>query len=161
MYQVTLGCHELVRCFQPSCDASAGSALRTVSLRLANLFGDLLASITDPNGNTITLTRNPSAPQQITAINDPVGRQLTITWDSTSPGRITTITDPIGRQVTYAYNAGGQLATYTDAAGGITQYAWDASGNLTSVTDPRGVVTEQNTYDANGRAIKRHSGSMR
>src|SRR5205823_5202809 len=35
-------------------------------------LGSLLASISDPNGNTITLTRTVGIPQQITAITDSV-----------------------------------------------------------------------------------------
>ena len=112
-----------------------------------------LSSITSPNGNTITLSHNPSAPLQITAISDAVGRQLTINYDNVGNGRITSIFDPLGRAVRYTYNAAGYLATVTDANGGVTQYAYDSNGNLTTVTDPRGVVVEQNTFDANGRII--------
>src|SRR5260221_2636775 len=66
-----------------------------------------LVSITDRNGNQVSLTRNPSAKAQITAITDPVGRRLDLTWDASN--RITSVTDPIGRIVTYTYNAAGSL----------------------------------------------------
>jgi RHS repeat-associated protein len=115
--------------------------------------GALLAylnSITDRNGNTITLVRSNSAqPIQISQIIDPVGRALSFTYDSTN--RITLITDPIGRTVKYTYNSQGTLATVTNATGGVTSYTYDANNNLLTTTDARGVVVMQNSYDANGR----------
>lgn len=118
--------------------------------------GPLLAylnTITDRNGDTITLVRGNSAqPGQITQILDPVGRGLTFTYDSFN--RITTITDPISRTVQYTYNSQGTLATVTNAAGGVTTYTYDASNNLIKATDARGVVVMQDTYDTNGRVIQ-------
>ncbi len=118
--------------------------------------GALLAflnTITDRNGNAITLVRGNSAqPSQITQIVDPVGRALTLTYDANN--RITQITDPIGRTVQYTYNSQGTLATVTNAAGGVTTYAYDTSNNLLKITDARGVVAMQDTYDSNGRVIQ-------
>ncbi|HUB81307.1 MAG TPA: RHS repeat-associated core domain-containing protein [Bryobacteraceae bacterium] len=111
-----------------------------------------LTSITDPNGNTTTITLNPSQPLQITQITDPVGRSLTLAYDSSS--RIVSVTDPIGRTVHYSYNAQGTLATFTDANGGITRHEYDANNNLIRITDPRGTVQIQNTLDSSGRVIQ-------
>jgi RHS repeat-associated protein len=112
-----------------------------------------LTSITDPNGNTITITHgNPSFPDQITRVTDPVGRSLTLQYDSSD--RVTSITDPIGRTVSYVYNAQGTLAMVTDPAGGTTIYTYDSQNRLTQVQDARGVVVAQNTYDANSRVIQ-------
>jgi RHS repeat-associated protein len=112
-----------------------------------------LTSITDANGNTITLTHgNPSFPDQLTRVTDPVGRSLTLTYDSSD--RVTSITDPIGRTVGYVYNPQGMLAMVTDPAGGTTIYTYDSQNRLTQIKDQRGVVTGQNTYDANGRVIQ-------
>jgi len=112
-----------------------------------------LTSITDANGNTITITHgNPSFPDQITRVTDPVGRSLTLTYDSSD--RVTAITDPIGRTVSYAYNAQGTLAMVTDPAGGTTIYTYDSQNRLTQIKDARGVVVAQNTYDTNGRVIQ-------
>jgi RHS repeat-associated protein len=115
-------------------------------------LGSLLASITDANGNTITFTRNPNQPLQVTQITDPVGRSLTLEYDNSN--RIVSITDPIGRQVQYVYNSQGTLDSFTDANGGVTRYAYDNNNNLLTVTDPRGVVVEQNTFDSNGRVAQ-------
>lgn len=111
-----------------------------------------LTSITDPNGNIITLVRSSSAPVQIVQVVDPVGRALNLTYDGSN--RITSITDPIGRITRYSYNAQGRLATFTDAAGGVTAYTYDSLNRVTSITNPRGITRVQNTYDANGRVIK-------
>lgn len=112
-----------------------------------------LSSITDRNGNVITMVRGNSAdPIQITQIVDPVGRALSVTYDNFD--RITSITDPIGRVVSYTYNGQGTLDTVTDAAGGTTHYGYDAQNRMTSITDPRGIVHVQNTYDQNGRVIR-------
>ena len=110
-----------------------------------------LSSITDRNGNTITMTVLPMSGStlRITQITDPVGRSLNLTYDSNA--HINSVTDPIGRSVTYTYNASGTLATVTDPAGGVTRYQYDAQNRMTTMTDPRGVVMFQNTFDANGR----------
>jgi RHS repeat-associated protein len=116
-------------------------------------FTFYLTSITDANGNAITITRgNPSFPDQVTRVTDPVGRSLTLTYDSSD--RITAITDPIGRTVSYVYNAQGTLAMVTDPAGGTTIYTYDSQNRLTQIKDARGVITGQNTYDTNGRVIQ-------
>lgn len=111
-----------------------------------------LTAITDSNGNTITITLNPSQPLQVTQVTDPVGRSLTFSYDGSN--RITSVTDPIGRTATYTYNSQGTLATFTDPAGGVTSYAYDGNNNMIRMTDPRGIVQMQNTLDSIGRVIK-------
>jgi YD repeat-containing protein len=113
-----------------------------------------LSSITDPNGNVISVVHG-SDPLQIVQIVDPVGRALTLSYDGND--RITSIADPIGRTVRYTYNSQGTLATVTDPEGGVTQYGYDAQNRLTQITDPaavsRGATTPTvtNHYDQNGR----------
>lgn len=116
-----------------------------------------LNSITDPNGNTVTLVRGNNAdPLQITKIVDPVGRSLGITYDNFS--RITSLVDPIGRIVAYTYNNQGTLATVTDPAGGVTTYAYDPLNRITDITDARGILYLHNDYDATGRVTKQTAG---
>src|SRR5206468_243752 len=80
----------------------------------------LLQSITDRNGNVISLTRDPARPARITKVTDPVGRSLTLTYDGQD--RIISVVDPIGRTFSYAYNTAGSLASVTDPENGITTY---------------------------------------
>ena len=54
-------------------------------------FTPQLESITDPNGNKVSITRNAGNPNQILLVTDPVGRSLAFTNDGAS--RITSITD--------------------------------------------------------------------
>lgn len=112
--------------------------------------GSMLTSITDTNGNTVTLTRVASSPFAITTVTDPVGRQLTLSYDASA--RVSGITDPLGRKVSYAYGTDGYLSTVTNVLGGVTKYAYTAKGELASITDPRNVKVLELTYDANGRA---------
>jgi RHS repeat-associated protein len=116
------------------------------------LLGSVLQSITSRNGSTITLSRNPALPAQITEVAEPSGRRLVVTYDSFD--RITSIVDPIGRKVSYTYNGQGTLESVTNAENGVTRYAYDTQNRLTQVTDPRGVVIAQNVYDQNGRVIE-------
>jgi YD repeat-containing protein len=112
-----------------------------------------LDSITDPNGNKVTLVHgNPSSPDQVTQVIDPVGRAFTLVYDGSD--RITSVTDPIGRVVAYTYNSQGTLGTVTDPAGGVTSYSYDSQNRLTQITDARGIAVAQNTFDGNGRVIQ-------
>jgi RHS repeat-associated protein len=139
--------------------ASDGTAVlkwkNKVSMRFVPgnfLLGSVLQSITDPNGNTISIGRNPSRPAQITEIADAVGRKLSLSYDGAD--RVTSIIDPIGRKVTYVYNSQGTLESVVNQAGGITRYTYDTQNRLITVTDSRGVTVVQNVYDDNGRVIE-------
>ena len=110
-----------------------------------------LASISDPNGNSITISRDYLG--EVTSVSDSLGRQLTFNYAVAHPPLIGSIMDSAGRTVTYTYDAGYHMTSFTDANGGVWQYGWNSSGNLYSVTDPRGVILQKNTYDSNGRVI--------
>ncbi len=135
---------------------SGGSQLRMMDgtvlgfQAFPRMGGSMLTSITDPNGNVVTLTRSAGAPFAISTVTDPVGRQLTLSYDSSS--RITQITDPLGRSVSYTYNGAGLLASASDLVGKVTQYTYTAAGQLATITDPRNVQVLALTYDADGRA---------
>jgi RHS repeat-associated protein len=113
-------------------------------------LGSLLASIIDPNGNTISIARDSNG--NVTSVTDSVGRTLIFANDSS--GRIVSITDPVGRSVQYTYNSQGSLASVTDPAGGVTRYTYDANNNLLQIIDPRGIVQVQNTLDSVGHVIQ-------
>jgi RHS repeat-associated protein len=119
----------------------------------ANTAG--LAAITDPNGNTVTITRISPAPGLfglVSRITEPAGRTLDFTYDAV--GRITSIKDPLGRTVRYTYDAQGRLDTVTDAGDGLTRYTYDAAHRIETITDPRNITFLTNEYDAQGRVIR-------
>ena len=115
-------------------------------------YGSVLVSVTDPNGNVTTITRNPASLIQIQSIADPVGRALQFTYNAN--GQITNIADPVGRSISYTYDASFNLTSVTDTNGGVWKYQYDSRNNLIQTTDARGVVMYQNTYDVNGRVIQ-------
>ena len=132
-----------------------GTTYQFQTLQYSNRIG-FLTAISDPNGNTVTLTRNPSDPYQLTQVTDPVGRSLNLAYDSND--RIITVTDPLGRTLNYSYNNSGNLQTFTDAAGGTWSYSYANLVLLSSVTDSRGVVIAQNSYDSHGHVAKQVAG---
>jgi RHS repeat-associated protein len=123
------------------------------------IFGDEapLQEIRDRYGNTVTITRAPSEPDNlgvvrakgpITQVTSPNGKWIKFSHDSTD--RIIRAEDNIGRAVSYTYNATGHLDTVTDANGGQTVYTYEA-GRLKTIRDARQNVYLTNVYDANGR----------
>ena len=66
----------------------------------------LLSSISDENGNAITINRNASG--QVQTIVDPTGRTITLGRDSN--GHLQTVTDPLNRQWKITYDTSGRFA---------------------------------------------------
>ena len=104
-------------------------------------------SITDRNGNTVTVVRNGREIQQII---EPGGRALTFTY---SGGFITQISDPIGRTVRYAYEVGTnsarpftRLTTVTNPENGVTRYDYNTQDCIAGITDARGIQYLTNEY---------------
>jgi RHS repeat-associated protein len=83
---------------------------------------------------------------KLTAITDRNGRTLTITRDPTD-GTIQQIVDAAGRVSTFAYDANKRCTAMTAPNGGVSTYEYDAAGNLVKTTDLAGNVTTY-TYDA-------------
>lgn len=110
-----------------------------------------LESITDLNGNELTLTYTAG---RLTSVADPVGRTVTFTYDSS--GRITKLTDAANREVSYAYDTAGDLTSVTDQAGAATTYTYDANHNLLTIKRPGTTAnpgeTTSFTYDSEDRA---------
>ena len=99
---------------------------------------EVLGSITDPNGNVITLVHQGP---DLTDVIDPGGRFIHLDYSS---GVVDFIQDSSGRQVHYSYSGSGGfnevLRTITDAQGGVTRYDYamnGISGNLSLITDAR------------------------
>jgi RHS repeat-associated protein len=113
-----------------------------------------LTSVTDRNGNALTLTYAGSVLSSVTA---PGGRSLTITSDG--QGRITSISAPGGLSASYTYDGNGNLATATNAAGEVTRYTYDGRHQLLTVTDGRNVVVATITYGTLGRVRQAQDGA--
>ncbi|MDP3089804.1 MAG: hypothetical protein Q8N04_03955, partial [Nitrospira sp.] len=109
-----------------------------------------IRSITDRNGNTVTIVRSGSQIQQIL---EPGGRALTFQYGG---GGISQIVDPLGRTVTYTYEASPspwgspRLHAVANAAGGVTTYGYSGPFNIASITDARGITYLTNTYCSGG-----------
>jgi RHS repeat-associated protein len=108
---------------------------------------EALLSITDRNGNTVTVSRDSSG--NITEITSPNGRWITVQHDTSN--RITQLQDNIGRTVSYTYDSSGRLATLTDAKGGVSSYTYDSSNRMLTMKDPNGNTAFTNQYDTAGR----------
>jgi YD repeat-containing protein len=103
-----------------------------------------IASITDRNNNTISLTYTGN---NLTKITDAYGRETVLVYDAND--RIESITDPADRATTFAYDL-DFLITVTDPLSGIWRYTYDIDGRMFSKTPPVGSATTY-TYDANGK----------
>lgn len=102
-----------------------------------------LESITDTNGNTISIGSG--------SIIHSSGKSANFARDS--QGRIETITDPSGNSINYQYDFYGDLVSVTDQAGNITRFTYNSSHGLVDIIDPRGIRPARNEYDDSGRLI--------
>nr|WP_304981174.1 RHS repeat-associated core domain-containing protein [Alkalihalobacillus sp. AL-G] len=110
-----------------------------------------LASMTDKNGNSLTLTYNTE--NQVQTVTGPAGRTLSFTY--TTNGKIDSITDPLSRTVQFGYDGDEQLTTATNKRGHSTTYTYDING-ITSITDPEGHTFIENVFDQRSRVIKQY-----
>jgi RHS repeat-associated protein len=104
-----------------------------------------LSSITDRNGNTLTLTYTGD---NLTLITDSSGRETVLTYDE---NKVISVIDPAGRTTTFTYT-GDYLSTITDSMGGTWTYTYDENGKMLTKIDPLGHVTTY-AYDSEGRLI--------
>jgi RHS repeat-associated protein len=106
----------------------------------------LLTGLTDPSGNTVTLTRSSG---QLTTITEIGGRSLTLGYVG---GLVNTLSGPSGLIATFGYNA-GRLASVAYADGSGYTYTYDGLTNqLLTVGDLTGRTLETHTYYGDGRA---------
>jgi RHS repeat-associated protein len=126
----------------------------TVALKdgtLMTFYLSRLWSITDRNGNTVQIQRDPVA-ANILKIVSPNGRWISFNYDSNT--RVTSAQDNAGRTTSYVYNSAGFLSQVTDANGGVTTYSYDSSGRMLSFTTSNGNAHANNQYDSNNRVIQ-------
>jgi RHS repeat-associated protein len=109
-----------------------------------------LTQVTDPNGNTLTITSN--------GISSSAGKSVTFARDAS--GKITSIVEPNGSTLVYDYDQNGHLSQFTDAAGNTLGYSYVSStSNLLN-----GILNSSNTnilngsYDSTGRLTSTANG---
>ena len=100
-----------------------------------------LTAVTDPNGNTLTITAN--------GITSSAGKSVPFARDE--QGRITRITDPNGNNLLYSYSSTGDLVGFTDRVANQNVYAYDGSHDLTGITTPDGKQVLTSSFDSSGR----------
>jgi len=135
-------------------DSLNGSATNGYSLVLANQVKyqfegstGRLQSVTDRNGNQITLAYNKGG--HIETIADPAGRKITLTYNG--EGLVESAKNPMGHTVKYTYEAGSLVSvTEPGETKARWQYHYDGSHQMTSMTDGREGKTT-NEYDSSHR----------
>ncbi len=105
-----------------------------------------IASITDRNNNSVTLTYTGG---KLTSVTDSGGRNATLSLDG--DGRITNVTDPAGNNYALGYS-NGILAHVLYPDGGAWQFTYDDKAFMLTKSDPLGATTTY-AYDDNRRVI--------
>ncbi len=114
-----------------------------------------LASITDSDGNTLTIAYDSAG--FLTSITDANGR--TVNLSKGANGHVESMTDFTGRTYRYAYDAAGNLTSVTDPMGAIVRYEYDARGRLLKMVDSLGKTVRTITYDGEGRVATYTTGN--
>jgi RHS repeat-associated protein len=102
-----------------------------------------LVSVTDRNGNTMTVTHD--------GIESSAGPGLQYIRDD--QGRITDITGPTGQHLHYEYDDAGDLVLYRDANGNETTYTYNDNHDLLHV-EGAGTPNQQQIYDPDTGRLK-------
>lgn len=109
-----------------------------------------LQSITDLNGNVLTMTSN--------GINH--SRGVGLTFERDTLGRITQITDPLSHTVRYLYDSAGDLVQVIDQNHLTTTFTYVDDHYLDTIIDPEGNELAALDFDANGRITAACNGSQ-
>lgn len=122
-----------------------------------------LISLTDNNGNTLTITRHYDAEDTagyITKITNSEGKSVVFNQSYVGDNFIQTnaIIGPDGRVVNYVYetdpfSAFPRLSKVIKPDNTIIKYGYDNQGRMNTLTDGNGVVKFTNVYDANNRVV--------
>lgn len=121
-----------------------GSYTYTTTTNLSYHFNaaGVLQSITDLNGNQITLSYDGAG--RLTTVTGLGNQIITLGYDPS--GRLSTVTDPASQVWTYTYDAAGDLVRVTDPDGGERDYSYDRH-LLTQAINPLDDVLFTNTFD--------------
>ncbi|NDK17064.1 MAG: RHS repeat protein, partial [Armatimonadetes bacterium] len=93
----------------------------------------VLATVVDPNGNTVTLSYDQGG--RLTTIAAPDGRSLSLAYNGEN--RVATVTDPLNRTTTLSYT-GALLTTVTDPLNQSLSFGYAAGDRIAALTDKRG-----------------------
>lgn len=105
-----------------------------------------LSSITDRNGNTLTLAYIGNI---LSSVIDPSGRSVSFAYDSAN--HLTSVTAQAGNNYLFSVS-GDTLTSVTLPDGGAWRYTYDANGFMTAKTDPLGNATSY-SYDEQHRVV--------
>ncbi len=101
-----------------------------------------LSAISDPQGNTVTLTYDGN--NRITSITDAAGEVTTLAYGLASDiWKVTRVTDPFGRSATFTYNSDGELTSITDLLGLTSSYTYQATAGdfISTLVTPYGTTS--------------------
>jgi len=121
-----------------------------------------LSSVTGPAGRSLSYTYDPGT-GLLQTISDPAGNTWTLTHDG--DGCLRQVTDPEQNVTGLDYDPSGRLAMFTDGCGNATALACDGNGRLRQLTDARSdqatqYITEF-TYDLPGTRVCNPRGHRR
>jgi YD repeat-containing protein len=86
-------------------------------------------TFTESNGMVLTF----NSQGQLEKVTDPNGNTVTVTYTN---GKLTKLADEFGNSLIITYNANGKIESVTDNLGNATTYTYDMSGkNLVKVTN--------------------------
>lgn len=115
-----------------------------------------LAAVSDPNGNTVTLTQETSpvsGEPRLARITDTAGRQIDLDY-AAGTDRLAGVSTPLkgsGHTVSFNVDGSGDLLGVTDARSNSLGFGYDGQHRVTSHTDGRGIAAVSNGYDPEGR----------
>ena len=145
------GTHEIIAVATDIEGVKTTSSASTLTINTPHSSGpidSLLASATDPLGNTTSYTYDNL--KRLTRINFADGSKISYTYDLF--GNLTRLTDQRLHQWVRAYDAYERLFQIKDPNGGVTQFNYDFMGNLLTLTDANKNRTNFK-YDADNRVL--------
>ncbi|MBR0040901.1 MAG: RHS repeat protein [Oscillospiraceae bacterium] len=114
--------------------------------------GGMLKSMTDTNGNTITINFSGSRITGVTRQNDGGAAETIASLSYSQEGYLSGITDAAGRTTSFSYND-GRLSQVTHPDGTSVCYGY-TGGKLSSATDLESGYSVHYEYGAGGRITK-------
>jgi len=108
-----------------------------------------LTKVTDPSGNTVTLSYD--SQMRLVSITDAIGQVTTLAYNW--PGdalKVTRITDPFGRHADFTYTTDGHLSTSSDMMGITSSFTYGASDFVATLTTPYGTTNFTTGTSGNG-----------